>query len=112
VPAEQKAFGFHHAEIGGRLMARWKFPSHLIACVQFHHHPSEAGSCQRFAACVYVADMIARFLGHGCGQQPLVLQGRNQALGILDVSPERVAYYVIQTLDLVKEFQATLKIKG
>jgi putative nucleotidyltransferase with HDIG domain len=110
--AEKKAFGFHHAEIGGRLMARWKFPSHLISCVRFHHDPSDAGNYKRFAACVYLADMIARFLGHGCGEQPLVLQRRKSVLEILDVSPERVAYYVIQTLDLVKGFQATLKIKG
>jgi putative nucleotidyltransferase with HDIG domain len=67
--AEKDTFGAHHAEIGARLFESWNFPKSLVTAVRFHHDPSGAGSYSKLAAYVYVADMIAYFMGHGYGFQ-------------------------------------------
>lgn len=69
---EKKLLGVEHAEIGGRLLARWKFPTDLIAAVQHHHQPSAAEGHERLAAYVYLGNMIAYFIGHGYGHRPLL----------------------------------------
>ncbi|MFH2065083.1 MAG: HDOD domain-containing protein [Pseudomonadota bacterium] len=40
--AETRVLGFHHAEIGGKLLAKWKLPGKLADVVRFHHHPEES----------------------------------------------------------------------
>src|SRR2546429_624035 len=52
--AEENMLGVHHAEIGGRLLARWNFPDDLVAAVRFHHDPAAAGPHSRSAAYLYV----------------------------------------------------------
>jgi len=40
--AEQKVFGFDHAEAGGYLLSRWKLPKAVVQPVRWHHTPSGA----------------------------------------------------------------------
>ncbi|QDU62350.1 HDOD domain protein [Planctomycetes bacterium Pan216] len=35
--AEQAVFGFDHAELGGRIAERWKFPPATLAAIRYHH---------------------------------------------------------------------------
>ena len=46
---EKKLLGVQHAEIGGRLLARWKFPANLVSTVWFHHQPAGAKPFHRLA---------------------------------------------------------------
>ena len=96
---EKKLLGVQHAEIGGRLLARWKFPANLVSAVWFHHQPKAAEPHQRLASYVYLGNMIAYFMGHGYGHQAFALRGRTDALEILELSPDSLPRFMIQTFD-------------
>src|SRR4030095_4369881 len=88
--AEKKLLGVHHAEIGGRLLARWNFPENLVTAVWFHHEPAAATAHNRLAAYLYVANMVAYSLGHGYGHQAFALRDDAACLELLNLTPEDV----------------------
>ncbi len=110
--AEKKLIGVQHAEIGGRLLGRWKFPPALVAAVWFHHHPAAARPHHKLASFVYLGNMIAHFMGHGYGHQAFALRGRSEALDILQMSAEDLPRYMIRTLENYEAVQSLFKIKG
>lgn len=95
--AEKKVLGVQHAEIGGHLLARWKFPANLVAAVWFHHQPAAAAPHQRLASHIYLGNMIAYFMGHGYGHAAFALRGRAEALDILKLSSDSLPGYMIRT---------------
>lgn len=62
--AERGAYGTDHAEIGGRLLAKWNLPTEVCSAIQFHHTPTAEGAepFQRSAAAVCLGDWIAHHL--------------------------------------------------
>ncbi len=97
--AEKRLLGVQHAEIGGRLLARWKFPENIVTAVWFHHQPKAAAPHDRLAAYIYLGNLIAHFLGHSYGHQALALRGRTDALDILGLSPESLPHHMIETVE-------------
>ena len=95
--AEKKLLGVEHAEIGGRLLARWKFPSNVVSAVWFHHNPKAAAPSEKLAAYVYLGDLVAHFMGHGFGHAAFAMKGRSEALGILDLEAEALPLLMIET---------------
>jgi putative nucleotidyltransferase with HDIG domain len=110
VEAEKGLLGVQHAEVGGRLLARWKFPAELVAAVWFHHHPAAANPHQRLASFVYLGNMIAYFMGHGYGHQAFALRGRTEALDILKVSGDNLPHYMIQTYESFSSIQVLFHV--
>jgi putative nucleotidyltransferase with HDIG domain len=108
--SEKRVLGVEHAEIGGRLLARWKFPLSLVAAVWFHHHPAAAAPHQRLAAYVYFGNLIAHLVGHGFGHEALALRGRNDAQQILQFKPESLPGYMMQTYGEFSAIRALFKI--
>jgi putative nucleotidyltransferase with HDIG domain len=104
--SEQRLLGVQHAAIGGRLLARWNFPESLVHAVTFHHQPSAAPSHQRLAACVYLGNMVAYFMGHGYGRQAFALRGRAESLTLLDLDPDAVPEFMIKTFEQLEEVEA------
>jgi len=96
---EKALLGVQHAEVGGRLLTRWKFPESIATAVWYHHQPRQAGNHQRLAAYVYLGNLIAHFLGHSYGFQALALRGRAEALEILQLTPESLPHFMIQTVE-------------
>jgi putative nucleotidyltransferase with HDIG domain len=59
--AEQKIFGFSHAEAGGWLAERWKFPASLVEPIRCHHKPERAApALAPLTAALHAADCICR----------------------------------------------------
>ena len=99
-----------HAEVGGRLLARWNFPPNLVAAVAFHHHPGDAGAeHRRLAACVYLANTIAYFLGYGYGFRAFAIRGRAEALTLAGVTPADIPRLMIQTQGSFQVVQSLLQ---
>lgn len=96
---ERKVLGMNHAEVGGRLLSRWKFPPNIISAVTWHHAPKNAGSHQRLAAYVYLGNMIAYFMGHGYGHVPFAIRGRTEVLALLDIEPEAIPQFMMEAFD-------------
>jgi putative nucleotidyltransferase with HDIG domain len=83
IEMEARVVGVQHAELGGRLLARWKFPLSAVSGVCFHHDPGAAGTQAASAAYVYAGNLIAYLLGHGCGDSGFAQQGHETALKAL-----------------------------
>ncbi|MBI5386493.1 MAG: HDOD domain-containing protein [Verrucomicrobia bacterium] len=96
--AEEAFLGANHAEIAGRLLERWNFPPSLTAAVAWHHEPGKAQAHERLAACVFLADMVAHFLGHSFGHQPFSMRSHEEATRILGVSPADMPRYMTDTV--------------
>lgn len=110
--AEKRLLGVQHAEIGGRLLSRWKFPPALVSAVWFHHQPEGAKPHDRLASYVYLGNMVAHFTGQSYGHQAFALRGRAEALEILGLAPESLPKYMIRTLESYDTVQALFKIKN
>jgi putative nucleotidyltransferase with HDIG domain len=95
--AEKRVLGVEHAEIGGRLLERWKFPQELVLAVWFHHHPSRAKPHECLAAQVFFGNLIAYLLGYGYGHHVLVLRARLEAMKILQLPPDALPGYMMET---------------
>jgi putative nucleotidyltransferase with HDIG domain len=109
VETEKRLLGVNHAEIGGRLLARWKFPASIVSAVTAHHQPASAESDKDLAAYVYLGNMIAYFMGYGYGHNAFALRGRAEALEILNVSPAALPEYMIKTFDKLQTVEGLLK---
>jgi putative nucleotidyltransferase with HDIG domain len=97
--SERKLLGVQHAEVGARLLERWRFPSSVVSAVWFHHSPRGAGKHQRLASYIYLADMVAHFMGHGYGHMAFALRGRSDALTILGLTSESIPQFLMEAFD-------------
>jgi len=109
--AEKKHLGVQHAEIGGRLLARWRFPANLVSAVWFHHNPKAAEPHHRLASYVYVANMIAYFMGNGFGHQAFAFRGRTEAFEYLQLKPESVPELMMETFDRLDVVEAFFNLR-
>ena len=105
---EQKLLGFDHAEVGGRLLQLWNFPIQLVHAVQFHHNPAAAPQHGELAAYAYYGNMIACFMGFGCGHEALAFQGRTEALEIIGTTPEQIPGYMAKAFYAIRDTEALL----
>lgn len=112
IETEKRLLGVQHAEIGGRLLARWKFPENIVSAVTFHHEPAAAAPHQRLAAYVYLGNMIAYFMGHGYGHQAFALRGRAEALEILNLKSDALPTFMIQTFDKLQMVETMVKVSA
>ena len=105
---EQKLLGVQHAEVGGRLLSRWKFPPNIVAAVWFHHAPKGAGAHQRLAAYAYLGNIVAHFMGYGYGHQALALRGREDALSVLGLPPESIPKFMMESFEQLSAIESLL----
>ncbi len=70
--AEKRVLGFHHAEVGGRLAAKWNFPAELVDAIENHHTPLNSEKSEKLTALVHIADAICMMLGFGLGSDGLL----------------------------------------
>lgn len=94
---EKKVLGVQHAEIGGRLLARWKFPAHIVSAVWFHHNPAAAQPHQELAAYVYLGNFIAYSMGHGYGHKAFAIEGHHDAFDMIGASPDILPHMMVET---------------
>jgi putative nucleotidyltransferase with HDIG domain len=104
--AEKAILGVDHAEVGGRLLARWNFPENLVRALRHHHDPLQAKPDEQLAAYAHLGDTLAHMVGHGYGHQAYAVRCRAEVLGILQVTPQDLERFLIKTADSVEEVLA------
>ncbi len=107
---EKKLLGVQHAEIGGRLLARWKFPANLVSAVWFHHSPKTAQPNHRLASMVYLGNLVAHFMGHSYGHSALALRGRVDALETLNLTADQLPHFMIEAHERMAEVESMFKM--
>jgi len=108
---ETKLLGVNHAEVGARLLERWKLPQNLISAVLHHHRPSEAKGHERLAACVNLGDAVAYFMGYGYGNFSLDLKASRETSEILYLSSEQVPHYMTASFEKLKQVKDLYHLK-
>jgi len=107
--AERTCLNFDHSELGGRLLELWRFPPELIYTTRFHHAPASAPpEHRRLAAYVHLADLLANFMGYGCGQSVLALGERDVAMELAGTNSEAIAGYLVQTWAVLQDTKAVI----
>jgi len=62
---ERRFLGFHHGEVGGNLMEKWKLPSTIVDMVTYHHYPDEyvgEADVSRMIRFVYLSNLLSHYL--------------------------------------------------
>ncbi len=111
IELEIKLLGVNHAEVGGRLLEKWKLPENLAEAVRFHHTPHGANGHSKIAACVYLGNFVSYFMGHGYGQHALDLKARDEALKLLNVSSDKLPHYMNETIEKLKKVKHVYNLK-
>lgn len=61
VEAEEEVMGFNHADTGGLLCNRWKFPSMLVSPISFHHQLEKVDQKHmQITSIVHLADILCK----------------------------------------------------
>jgi putative nucleotidyltransferase with HDIG domain len=71
--AEKTVLGLSHAEVGAEVIASWGLPEVISSAVRNHHATSDTGD--NMTDCVMVANMIARVIGEGIGNEGMNMGG-------------------------------------
>jgi putative nucleotidyltransferase with HDIG domain len=103
VEAERAVLGFDHAQVGGVIARRWKFPEELSGAIAYHHHPRE-GNGNSALDVVHVANAVAKIIGVGMGLEEMNMaadSGAARALGLTPSSLESLCAAAAQDLPAV-----------
>lgn len=112
IDTEKALLGIQHAETGARLLSRWHFPEALVEAVCHHHTPAAAGPHRRLAAMVYLGNMLSHFMGYGCGDLPFAMQGRAEVLEILDLKPDALPHFMIETFEKIAMIDTLFRVSA
>jgi putative nucleotidyltransferase with HDIG domain len=97
---EEQAFRLHHGELGGRLLAHWKFPPSISASVWHHHAPVAGMPFERETACLTLADAVAEAITDAPTARvelfPLS-SGQERALAVFGFTAEDLKRYLGRT---------------
>jgi putative nucleotidyltransferase with HDIG domain len=63
--AEKKHFAESHANVGGWLAEKWRFPRNLVEIIEYHHKPQLSQTAKMETAIVHLSDIIVRARGVG-----------------------------------------------
>ena len=59
--AEQEVFGFHHGDVGSRLVDNWKLPKAYSTAIRYHHEPEQAESEKELTYILTLADSASHY---------------------------------------------------
>lgn len=108
---ERQTFQFTHGELGGRVLAHWKFPPAIATSVWQHHAPAPGIPFERETACLTVAEAIAEDILRPASAQPVELTPEEDtALGVLGLTSDTLSPYVSRTRENFHFVQAFCQV--
>lgn len=96
--AEKNQFHATHADVGGWLAAKWRFPRNLVEVIELHHRPAVAKDAPMETAIVHFADLLVRARGLGFAGENLVPEVHTTAFELLTLSETDIRY-VLKSLE-------------
>ena len=110
VEAERAVIGTDHAQVGGRLIARWNLPEWLVEAVSNHHAPPVEDDV-RLSAIVHLANACAHLVGASYGWKSFASRMQKdvpETLGINLEDMERIMINLQDQADKVKAFLSSI----
>lgn len=99
---ERDVFGFEHAEVGGALMEKWKFPEKLVRNVKFHHADA---AVDIESSIVNVADCLAIAFGSPVSLSNIVPSVNTKVWSSLGLSASVIQPIVNQSERQIEEIE-------
>ncbi len=91
VEAEQDAFGFTHADVGGMAVHKWNFSPSLEEAVFLHHNPKSAQADPELCAIVSLANHICVKLEIGLERIPHLELSQTDSVELLNLREKQVS---------------------
>ena len=94
--AENRIFGFNHAEIGFDVCDRWSIPEDIAMAIKFHHSPSRSDHndlayiIHMADAIVNMADELAKMGGMGAGIEAMMYMLDDKVMEFLGLKEEDI----------------------
>ncbi len=94
--AENKIFGFNHAEMGFDVCDRWSIPEDIATAIKFHHSPSRSDNnylayiIHMADAIVNMADELAKMGGMGAGIEAMMYMLDDKSMEFLGLKEEDI----------------------
>jgi putative nucleotidyltransferase with HDIG domain len=104
--AETAAFGFNHAEVGARLLARWGLPEPVCVPVLGHHDASWPEPFERTAAIVALANLLARCIEKNGSDKQCELPEAIHAMELLKLQPTDMTDLEVQARSDMKRLSS------
>ncbi len=105
--AETAVLGFHHVQVGARLLRAWNFPTVLVAVAEHYLHPAQApGDALPLIAHLHAAKYIATSFGPGVGEDGFLFSLNESFLLEWGFTPELLQ----ETMPIVHE-RAVARLK-
>ncbi|MGB9823093.1 HDOD domain-containing protein [Thermodesulfovibrio sp.] len=102
---ERQYFGLTHAEVGGIIAKKWKFPQKLIEPIMYHHRPQLAEKFQMETAIVHISNILALARGVGYSGEIFVPSVHPFAWEILNFKSDEI-------LEIFKEAEEPITTSG
>jgi len=87
VEAERAVLGFDHAQVGGVVASRWRFPESLVSAISHHHQPPREEGTDNALHAVHIANAVAKMIGVGLGSEAMNMLADNQSARQLGLTP-------------------------
>jgi putative nucleotidyltransferase with HDIG domain len=100
--AEKNQFNATHANVGGWLAEKWRFPRNLIEGIECHHQPALAKNAPLETAIVHMADLLVRARGFGFAGEIFVPEVNPGAYELLQLSERDIK-------DVLREMEASME---
>ena len=104
--AEREILGIDHAELGGRITEKWKFPKVIVSAVRHHHAPLSDPERHEIVNITHLCDVVAMVTGIGGGSDGLAYHMSEDLMAqyqLKETDIERFVNDLTDQLDSVKE---------
>jgi putative nucleotidyltransferase with HDIG domain len=109
--AEKQVLGIEHAELGGKISERWKFPEKIIAGIRYHHDPLSVPREQEFVSLIHLCDVLAMMTGFGGGADGLSYPGCQEIMKVYDLGERDIEGIMIELQSRLKQVELILNIQ-
>jgi putative nucleotidyltransferase with HDIG domain len=87
VEAERVVLGFDHAQVGGVIARRWRFPETLAEAIARHHQPRRKTGEHTALVAVHLGNAVAKMIGVGMGSEEMNMQADTESARFLGLTP-------------------------
>ncbi|MBM4340030.1 MAG: HDOD domain-containing protein [Deltaproteobacteria bacterium] len=109
--AEKEILGIDHAELGGKVAEKWKFPKSIISAIQYHHAPSLASEESEVVELVSLCDIVAMITGIGGGADGLAYHGNREVMKRYHLGEKDIEQFIVKLEDRFQLVNETLDTK-
>jgi putative nucleotidyltransferase with HDIG domain len=109
--AEKEILGIDHAELGGKVAEKWKFPKPIILAIRYHHAPSQASEERDTVDLIALCDMVAMITGIGGGADGLAYHGDGEVMKRHRLVEKDVEQFIVKLEDRFQQVDESLNTK-